>query len=101
VLPLYAAVVLWFIGPNLGAMTIPVLLYLIVNLASAGLAIRCGLWTLAGAVLFVLSDTLLAYGLFCGDFPGRGLLVWTTYYAAQLLLSQFWLDLRPRPALTT
>jgi uncharacterized membrane protein YhhN len=35
----------------------------------------------------MLSDSLLAIGKFNGPFPGRGYLVWATYYAAQYLIT--------------
>jgi len=45
-------------------------------------------WTFAaGAILFFLSDSAIAYGLYVTSFPYRGLFIMSTYYAAQLLLN--------------
>jgi uncharacterized membrane protein YhhN len=43
-------------------------------------------WVITGASSFVLSDFILAYGLFVSDFSGRSLLVMVTYGVAQLSL---------------
>ena len=41
----------------------------------------------SGAVLFVISDSMIAVGMFLGSFPHRGFLIMLTYFAAQLLLN--------------
>lgn len=49
---------------------------------------RKGYWCfIAGALLFICSDSILAYNAFVGHVPQSGLLIMTTYYAAQLLLN--------------
>jgi len=40
-----------------------------------------------GAMLFICSDSILAYRSFVGSIPQAGLLIMTTYYSAQLLLN--------------
>jgi len=40
-----------------------------------------------GALLFICSDSILAYRSFVGSIPQAGLLIMTTYYSAQLLLN--------------
>ena len=42
---------------------------------------------IAGALSFIISDSLLAYDAFVGGFPFRDELVMWTYYAAQMLLN--------------
>lgn len=42
---------------------------------------------LLGALLFIISDSSIAYGMFVGQYPCRDEVVMTTYYAAQLLLN--------------
>lgn len=43
-------------------------------------------WVIIGASIFVISDFLLAYGLFVSDFTGRSMIVMLTYGVAQLFL---------------
>jgi len=40
-----------------------------------------------GALLFICSDSIIAYRSFVGPVPQAGLLIMTTYYAAQLMLN--------------
>lgn len=42
---------------------------------------------IAGALFFIISDSILAYSRFVTRVPGRDILVMGTYYAAQLLLN--------------
>ena len=48
---------------------------------------RSSRWVLAGAVLFLISDSLLGAGRFKTQIPLRGFLVWTTYYAGQCAIT--------------
>lgn len=49
---------------------------------------RKGKWLMfAGAVLFLMSDSLLALHRFVCPIPARSFIVMTTYYAAQLLIN--------------
>lgn len=84
--------VLW---PSLGAMQIPVLLYVAVILTMCWMAL--GRWWVtrspgsglaaAGAILFVASDSVLALDRFRSPVPWSPLLVLGTYYAAQILIA--------------
>lgn len=47
---------------------------------------RQGLFII-GALLFILSDSVIAYRSFVGPVPRAGLIIMSTYYAAQLLLN--------------
>lgn len=70
----------------------PALGYTLLLSGTAGLATalaihRRHLWPLAfGAALFLLSDLLLAVGMFRGSYPFRSELVWMTYGSGQMLI---------------
>ena len=84
--------VLW---PSLGPMRIPVLVYVAVILTMCWMAL--GRWWVtrapgsglaaAGALCFVVSDSLLALDRFRSPIPLSPLLVLGTYYAAQILIA--------------
>ncbi len=88
-----AAMFVW-LQPALGALLVPVSLYLAIILA---MAIAAGLvkgprLILAGALLFLISDSVLAARLFRDSliFEGLdwgGVIVWVTYFGAQLCLA--------------
>ena len=89
----YFALMAW-LSPHLGEMKLPVWVYgffislmLLLALHTGGAAsVRGGKMMLAGAVLFVVSDSLLAINKFHGAFPYAHFLVIITYGFAQLLL---------------
>jgi uncharacterized membrane protein YhhN len=84
--------VLW---PSLGAMRVPVLLYVAVILTMCWMAL--GRWWVtrapgsglaaAGAVFFVVSDSILALDRFHSPVVMAPVLVLGTYYAAQVLIA--------------
>lgn len=77
----------WLI-PALGSMAVPVMFYMLAISAMASAAILTGYgWVALGAVLFVISDSLIGVGKFRAAVPYRDFLVWTTYYVAQLLIA--------------
>ncbi len=68
---------------------VPVALYVVVILTMAWAAILTGnRWAGAGGVLFVTSDTILAWDMFVETLPYAGVAVMTTYYGAQLLIAR-------------
>jgi uncharacterized membrane protein YhhN len=80
--------------PNAGSLAVPVFVYGIVIAVMAGSArlregttsnesYRLGLY---GALLFVVSDSILAINKFYAEIPVAGLWIMATYTAAQLLL---------------
>ena len=76
--------------PRLGKMKLPVVAYfaVIMAMAAAAWSIPNASWMLgAGAVIFALSDSLIAQRKFLQPFPGHHLAVWTTYVAAQLMMT--------------
>ena len=92
---LAGAGVLTVLWPSLGAMRIPVLVYVAVILTMCWMAL--GRWWVtraagsalaaAGAAFFVVSDSVLALDRFRSPVPMSPLLVLGTYYAAQVLIA--------------
>jgi uncharacterized membrane protein YhhN len=89
VIPAFAVaygVVLW---PNLGELAIPVLLYIAAIVVMAILSLRVrALEVPLGAVLFMISDSLISLGKFLWQAAWVGPLVWITYALAQLLITR-------------
>ncbi len=72
--------------PHLGSMMIPVVAYLIVILAmgiSAALGSNNHLLIIAGACLFIASDSIIAVNKFLMPVPFSSLWIMTIYYSAQ------------------
>ncbi len=72
--------------PHLGKLTIPVIVYisaLTLMVQSALLAQFKTKWIVWGAVLFMLSDSLIGVNRFKMAVPLREYLVWATYYLGQ------------------
>jgi len=93
---LFGAVVMWVLYPRLGDMLIPVLAYMLVLLSmgvwahkrrGATTAISFTLVS-AGAMLFVISDGLIAINKFAFAIPAERMLVMSTYITAQYLIIQ-------------
>jgi len=94
-------VVIWaggiygLLAPHLGRMRLPVLIYLAAILLMAWLALTLfvqqgeawALWAAIGAVLFVLSDSVLALNRFRKPFWSAQLIVLGSYYLAQWLIA--------------
>ncbi len=93
---LFGVVAYVILLPGLGQMALPVAVYVIVILVMAWQA--CGRWrstgrrgdllAFIGAVLFVISDTALAFNRFRFPFLASGAVVWISYVAAQWLISE-------------
>lgn len=92
---LYGAVLLYLLLPHTGAVRVPVILYAVVLMAmgwqAAALwwAVRdtAALLAMAGALLFIASDSILALDKFRAPIPQRDLLIMSTYYGALLLIA--------------
>jgi uncharacterized membrane protein YhhN len=84
--PLISGVYLWVIWPFLGAMAFPIGLYVAVIGVMTLMSGRCHWLCLLGAMLFSLSDSLIALETFV--MQGLNLHFWVmlTYYLAQFLL---------------
>ncbi|MES1215946.1 MAG: lysoplasmalogenase, partial [Bacteroidota bacterium] len=94
VVVIYYAVLISILSPHLGEMKLPVRIYGIVisfmfMLAMHMLAIKnktAGRWMMIGALLFVLSDSLLAINKFYSAFEAAGILIMLTYGLAQFFI---------------
>lgn len=94
VIAIYYSVLITFLSPWLGDMRLPVRVYgmvisfmLLLALHLLFLANRkAGLYIAIGAILFVLSDSLLAINKFYQSFEAAGFLIMLTYGLAQFLL---------------
>ena len=94
VVVIYYAVLINWLSPYLADMKIPVMMYGIVisfmfMLAMHMLVIKnktAGKWMMPGALLFVISDSLLAINKFYLSFDGAGILIMLTYGMAQLFI---------------
>ncbi|MFA1819281.1 lysoplasmalogenase [Virgibacillus oceani] len=67
---------------------VPVILYIIVIAFMAWAAVMTGnLWAILGGVLFVISDSILAWNMFVSPIANSGVLVMVPYYTAQFLIA--------------
>lgn len=92
----YVIELVYVLWPHLGGMKIPVVIYAAVIGTMLGFAlwqigklenIAAGLFT-AGALFFVLSDSLLAINKFRSPIPSAGIFIMLTYCLAQYLLAR-------------
>jgi len=86
-LTLYAAAFAFWLWPHLGPLQAPVLVYMAAITVMATCSLRLSALAAAGAVLFLLSDSLLAANQFVAPVAAGGYLIWITYYAAQLCIA--------------
>jgi uncharacterized membrane protein YhhN len=84
------------LGPALGDLRIPVLVYSLAICVMAALASGVSRRVGIGALLFLLSDALLGMGKADVDFAGRAFLVMPMYLAGQYLITTGWVR-RVRP----
>ncbi len=92
---IYLAGIFILVNPGLEGLMKPVVLIYAFSLVGMAIAAinRYGLtasgkfWlTLSGALLFLLSDSLLAYNKFIGETTSGGFIIMLTYIAAQYLI---------------
>lgn len=91
----YLLGVLIILYPKLGEMQIPVFAYMLVISIMGFAAIQSKYavkWAVAGALIFILSDSLIAINKFIIDIPFERVLIMTTYYAAQWMLVKGFLE---------
>ena len=85
----------YLLRPYLGGMNIPVLVYcFVITIMGIMAALRYGktnfksfFWILTGAILFIISDAILAYNKFVEHMQIGHLLVMITYMLAQFLIA--------------
>lgn len=83
---LYSGVLTWRVWPGLAALKVPVIIYIViitVMVITAVLAPFTSQLIGFGAVLFLISDSLLGLNKFRQPIPAAGYLIWATYYLAQ------------------
>jgi|WetSurSiteA1Bulk_404760.scaffolds.fasta_scaffold00146_6 uncharacterized membrane protein YhhN len=91
---LYGAGLLYYLYDDLGIMRIPVMIYAVVILTMLAGAISrirkvssaSYLLVLCGAVLFVLSDSLIAVNKFSHPLHGASVLIMSTYISGQFMI---------------
>lgn len=89
----YYAVLVFSLYPYLDGMRLPVMVYggvisamLVLALCLGPLKERIGLFIVFGALLFVLSDSVLAINKFMRPFTGAGVIIMLTYDMAQFFI---------------
>ncbi|HSN06179.1 MAG TPA: lysoplasmalogenase [Candidatus Angelobacter sp.] len=88
--------VLWVVlnlvlGPSLGALRVPILVYSAALVTMAAMAVATGDRRIGvGGVAFLVSDLLLGLGVAGLDLPASDVLVMTTYALAQYLIVTGW-----------
>lgn len=86
----YGAVMVGALAPDVGALLLPVMVYVAAICTMAVVAPAVNLWTAIGAALFVASDSILAVSVFTDRLSGAqamaGVLVMSTYALAQGLI---------------
>lgn len=93
----YTASMLIWLWPNLGDMRIPVLAYICVITGMGVMSLLAGFrsWVVpAGALLFMLSDSLIAVGKFKHPISYGDYLIWCTYYVGQVCITMGFLRYR-------
>ena len=86
----------WLV-PGLGTFAVPVALYMCAITAMVVSALFARLenrWVAGGAILFLISDSILAADRFRTPIPLSDYIVWATYYAAQFGIAAGVLDRR-------
>ena len=86
-LVLFATAMSVYLIPSVGMFAPAVVAYMIALVCMAITAVAMQLpepWVVIGAVLFVMSDSILAVSKFKTPVPARELLVWWTYYFGQM-----------------
>jgi len=91
---IYYAMIMDILSPHLGEMKLPVRIYGVVISFMLMLAMhtllgknkRAGWWMTIGAVLFVVSDSLLAFNKFYEPFENAGVMIILSYGLAQLFI---------------
>lgn len=92
----YYSVLVSILSPFLGQLKLPVRIYGVVLSFMLMLAMhtvfsknkKAGIWMMIGAILFVVSDSLLAFNKFYATFTYAGVLTMLTYGLAQLFIAK-------------
>jgi len=92
----YYSILISVLSPYLGTMRLPVRIYGVVLSFMVMLAMhtmlgknkKAALWIMMGAILFVTSDSILAFNKFFSSFNYAGLITMFTYGLAQLFITE-------------
>ncbi len=92
----YYSILVSVLSPYLGDLRLPVRIYGVVLSFMLMLAMhpmlgknkRAGVWMMLGAILFVTSDSLLAFNKFLTAFNYAGIIIMLTYGLAQLFITE-------------
>ena len=86
----FSAAMFAWLWPNLGDMRLPVAAYLCAITGMGVTATLAGFrapWVVIGAMLFIVSDSMIAVGKFKSPIEYSDYLIWITYYAGQLFIA--------------
>lgn len=85
----YGVAMLVWLQPGMGELAVPATVYngIILVMAICAAASRAPMLAMAGALLFVLSDSFIGAREFRDAFLWSGPVIWVTYYLAQLFLT--------------
>ena len=86
----YSGLLFAWLVPGLGALAVPVTLYSGALTLMAVTSIMAGFTrpiVPIGAILFVVSDSMIAAGRFRTAVPLAGVLIWVTYYVGQYCIA--------------
>lgn len=89
VLMFFSAAMFAWLWPSLGDMRLPVAAYLCAITGMGVAATLAGFrapWVVIGAMLFIVSDSMIAVGKFKSPFEYSDYLIWITYYVGQLFI---------------
>ena len=87
---IFSAAMFAWLWPNLGDMRLPVAAYLCAITGMGVTATLAGFrapWVVIGAMLFIVSDSMIAVGKFKSPIEYSDYLIWTTYYVGQLFIA--------------
>lgn len=85
----YMLVMAWLLLTKLGELTAPVMAYLVAIAMMGFLAINSSLpmrWAVLGAMVFIVSDSLIAVNKFLYAIPFESYWIMISYYSAQFML---------------
>jgi uncharacterized membrane protein YhhN len=86
----YSLILAWLLRPGLGEMALPVFAYIVVITTMAVLAVlrADGTHLAIGALVFMLSDSLIAINRFLTPVPAARFLIIVTYFFAQYMITR-------------
>jgi len=87
---IFSAAMFAWLWPNLGDLKLPVAAYLCAITGMGVAATFTGFrapWVVIGAMLFIVSDSMIAVGKFKSPIEYGNYLIWATYYIGQLFIA--------------